>query len=182
MPDGALAPPLPEFSERVIVQLPEGPRPGHGTHDIRAGFAIDMWFRLESLDAGQVLVDNRTETGKGYSIETTTRGTIQVVLNDERTESRWECDPVLETGELHHVAVIVDGGPKVISFVLDGVLNDGGEHRQFGWGRFNPQFRNVPGDDIIKIGPILDGKIERLRIFDRYLRTSEAIANYRAGL
>jgi hypothetical protein len=127
-------------------------------------------------------VDNRTETGKGYSIETTTRGTIQVVLNDERTESRWECDPVLETGELHHVAVIVDGGPKVISFVIDGVLNDGGEHRQFGWGRFNPQFRNVPGDDIIKIGPILDGKIERLRIFDRYLRTSEAIANYRAGL
>jgi len=182
MPDGAPAPPLPEFSERVIVQLPEGPRPGHGTHDIRAGFAIDMWFRLESLDAGQVLVDNRTETGKGYSIETTTRGTIQVVLNDERTESRWECDPVLETGELHHVAVIVDGGPKVISFVIDGVLNDGGEHRQFGWGRFNPQFRNVPGDDIIKIGPILDGKIARLRIFDRYLRTSEAIANYRAGL
>jgi len=182
MPDTVLAPPLPEFSERIIVQLPDGPRPGHGTHDIRAGFAIDMWFRLDSLDAGQVLLDNRTETGRGYAIETTARGTIQVVLNDERTESRWECDPVLEVGALHHVAVIVDGGPKVISFVIDGVLNDGGEHRQFGWGRFNPQFRNEPGDDTIRIGQNLDGSIVGLRIYDRYLRTSEVIANYRAGL
>jgi hypothetical protein len=48
-----------------------------------------------------------------------------------------------------------------------------------GCGRFNPQFRNVPGDDTIRTGQILDGTIERLRICVRYLRTSEAIANYR---
>jgi len=110
MPASVPAPALPEFSERVVVQLETGPRPGHGTHDLRAGFTIDLWVRLYSLDTGQMLLDSRTETGIGYALETTGRGTLQIVLNDERTESRWECDPVLEAGKLHHVAVTWTAG------------------------------------------------------------------------
>lgn len=33
----------------------------------------------------------------------------------------------VEAGALHHEALIVDGGPNVVSFVIDGRLRDGGE-------------------------------------------------------
>ena len=58
-----------------------------------------------------------------------------IILNDGRTESRWDCDPgFLQTNKLHHLVVIVDGGPKIISFIVDGVFCDGQDFRQFGWG------------------------------------------------
>ncbi|MFQ5808950.1 MAG: LamG-like jellyroll fold domain-containing protein [Armatimonadota bacterium] len=176
MPTEIDMPRLPEFLAR------DGGRPDYGTKDLRRGFAIDMWLQLDSLAAGQVVLDGRTESGRGVAIETTTRGTLEIVLNDGRTESRWDCDAgMLEAGKLHHVAVIVDGGPKIISFVVDGRLCDGGEGRQFGWGRFSPNLRHVNGATRLRIGPDLWGEIRALRVYDRYLRTSEAIGNYRAG-
>ena len=78
--------------------------------------------------------------------------------------------------------VSVDGGPKIITFVVDGRLCDGGESGQFGWGRFSPNLRDVYGEDMLRIAPSLAGSIHRLRMYDHYLRTSEAIGNYRAGL
>jgi hypothetical protein len=65
--------------------------------------------------------------------------------------------------------------------VIDGLLNDGGEHRQFGWGRFSPTLRDVHAAATLQIAPSLRGEIRRLRLYDRALRTSEAVGNYRAG-
>ena len=70
--------------------------------------------------------------------------TVEIVLNDGRTESHWDCDPgMLQISKLHHMVVIVDGGPKLIIFITDGVLNDGDNFRQFGWGRYNPNLRGA---------------------------------------
>jgi hypothetical protein len=80
-------------------------------------------------------------------------------------------------GKLHHVAIIVDGGPKVICFVVDGRLCDGGEFRQYGWGRFSPYLREANGSESL----IVDGAVQALRIYGRALRTSEAVAHFRAG-
>jgi hypothetical protein len=100
------------------------------------------------------------------------------VLNDGRTESRWDCDPgALQEGTHHHVAVIVDGGPKVVTFVVDGALCDGGEYRQFGWGRFSPHLRDVSGAETLRVAPSLDGELSMVRLYGRALRTSEAIGN-----
>ena len=151
-------------------------------------------MRLDALDAGQVLLDNRTEEGIGFCLQTTGRGTVEIILNDGRTENRWDCDPgMLEAGKLHHLVVTVDGGPKIITFITDGVLNDGGDFRQFGWGRFNPNLRGVSqfthwnafgaeAKEALRIGPSLRGEIRALRVYYRALRTSEAIANYRYGV
>jgi hypothetical protein len=43
------------------------------------------------------------------------------------------------------VSVIIDGGPKLILFVINGALCDGGDERQFGWGRYNPALRDING-------------------------------------
>ncbi len=171
MPAAVKAPPLPIFYRRSN-------RMDHGKEDLRAGFTIDTWFRLDSVEPGQVLLDNRTKDGKGFALVTVAGRAVELILNDGRTESRWASDPgTLAVGKRQHLVAIVDGGPKVIGFVIDGVLNDGGEDRQYGWGRYSPHLRGVAGAPELRIGRGL----ERLRIYDRYLRTSEAIASYQGG-
>ena len=188
LPASAELPPLPPFLQR------DSGRADYGTKDLRAGFTLDLWLRFDALDAGQVLLDNRTEEGIGFCLQTTGRGAVEIVLNDGRTESRWECDPgMLAAGKLHHLVVIVDGGPKLILFIIDGVLNDGGDARQFGWGRYNPNLRSASrfshrgaiaaeAREALRIGPSLRGEIRALRVYYRALRVSEAIGNYRHGL
>jgi len=177
VPGSAKMPPLPRFVER------DRNRKDYGTKDLRTGFSLDVWLELKSLEPGQVLVDNRTEAGKGLALGTTEDRTIEIVLNDGRTENRWDCDPCLiEADTLHHLVVTVDGGPKIVTFVVDGRFCDGADHRQFGWGRFSFHLRDVIGTNALRIGPDLKGQVRSLRIYDRCLLTSEAIGNYRAGL
>jgi hypothetical protein len=151
----------------------------YGLSDLRTGFTLDVWFELAFLDGGQMLLDARLDNGQGICLMTTDRGTVEVIINDGRTENRWDCDPdLIQPEQLHHVVAIVDGGPKVITFVVDGVLCDGGRHRQFGWGRFSPSLYHVNGAKKLRVG--LD--VQAVRLYDRYLRTSEAIGNFRAGI
>ncbi|MGI5817589.1 MAG: LamG-like jellyroll fold domain-containing protein [Armatimonadota bacterium] len=172
-PPAAVAmPKLPDFTER------DPSRADFGTRRLRAGFTLDLWLRLDHLSAGQVLLDSRDTTGRGIALVVSDRGTPELVMRDRWSECRWDTDPgaVLPGAETHIVA-IVDGGPSIISFVVDGVLCDGGEHRQFGWGRFSPHLYDVTGGPQLRIGPAL----RSLRIYDRALRVSEAVGNWRAG-
>ena len=168
--------PLPLFLAR------DGNRADHGMKDMLSGFSLDLWVTFESTSPDEVLLDSRTEAGQGLCLQTTSRGTVEVVLNDGSTENRWNCDPgLLQANRLHHIVVNVDGGPKIITFVVDGRLCDGGESRQFGWGRFSPNLCGANGHRTLRIGPRLIGRVHHLRIYNRCLRTSEAIGNYRAG-
>ncbi len=165
-------PALPEF------HLRDNRRPDHGSRDTRAGFSLDLWLRLDALAPDQPLLDNRDPTGKGLLLATTAAGTLRLTLHDGRESSTWECDRgLLRAGQLHHVVVTVDGGPKIITFVVDGILGDGGDERQFGWGRFSPTLRSANGAPSLKIAPAVRG----LRVYSRALRTSEAVGNFRAG-
>jgi len=177
VPNSSKMPSLPKFVDR------DRKRKNYGTKDLRTGFSFDVWFQLESLEPGQTLLDNRNEAGKGIALVTTENETIEIVLNDGRTENRWDCDPgLIEANTLHHLVVTVDGGPKIITFVVDGKLCDGAHHRQFGWGRFSPHLRDVIANNTLRIGPNLKGPVKSLRIYDRCLLTSESVGNYGAGL
>lgn len=176
MPRTQPLPALPEFVLR------DNKRADYGTKDLRRGFTLDLWLRLDSLAPGQIVLDNRLPCGRGFALQTSPRGTLELVLNDGRGENRWDCDPgMLKPGRLHHVAAVVDGGPKVITFVVDDRLCDGSDFRQFGWGRFNPNYRGPAGEPTLRIAPALKGEVKALRLYGRALRTSEAIANFRAG-
>jgi hypothetical protein len=177
IPPETCMPELPVFCQR------DQERADYGTKHTRQGFSCDLWMHLRTLEAGQVLLDNRDAGGKGFALQTTTRGSVEIILNDGRTENCWDCDAgMLQEGRLHHLAAIVDGGPRIIAFVVDGLLCDGGEQRQFGWGRFSPNLRDVNGSGSLRIGPSFQGEIRLLRIYNRALHTSETIANYRAGI
>jgi len=147
------------------------------------GFTVEMWVRFRELSLGQVILDRRGNDGSGVRMLVTEAGTIGIELTDgEESRSVWDTDPgVVQPGRLHHVVAIVDGGPRIITFVVDGVLCDGGEKRQCGWGRIAPDVENLGGEVPLRVAPSLKGDIERLRIYRRPLRTSEAVSNYRAG-
>jgi hypothetical protein len=146
------------------------------------GMAVDVWIRFDDLASGQVLLDSRDPTGGGIALTTNEAKTIEIELSDGKNAVRWDCDPdVIRPGTLHHVAVIVDAAPGVISFVVDGVLCDGGEHRNYGWLRYAADLGDVAGSGTLRLAPSLSGTLKSVRVYDRYLRTSEAIANFHAG-
>lgn len=174
VPEAAAALELKPFYQR-------SQRADHGKEDLRNGFSLDLWLELEDLRPGQLLLDNRTADGRGFALQTVAGGSVELVLNDGRSESRWAADPgSIAAGKRQHVAVIIDGGPKIISFVVDGRLNDGGEARQFGWGRFSPNLYQVRSSQGLQEIRRADS-VKSLRVYNRYLRTAEALALFRAG-
>ncbi len=165
------APDLPMFLRR------DSSRHDYGRMDLRAGISLELDLQLSSTAAGQVLLDNRGADGRGLCLQTTARGTIEIVLNDGRNQTYWDCDAgLLAADRSQHVGVVIDGGPRVISFIVDGALCDGGSQRQFGWGRFSPHLREVNGSAQWRIG----AGVQLARVYDRALMTSEIIANYRS--
>jgi hypothetical protein len=146
------------------------------------GVSLDLWVRFEDLSAGQVLLDSRDAKGRGIGLTTTKQGAVRLSLRDARAEAAWDCDGgILQVGRLHHVAAIVDARPRIITFVVDGVLCDGGDARQVGWGRYKTDLGDIRGSGRLRIAPSLKGELRSLRVYGRYLRTSEAVANYHAG-
>lgn len=164
------------------IAIPQLPNLADG-----GGFTIEFWIRLSELSEGQTIIDTRGAGGKGISIKTSDRFTLTLTLNDGVVESAWDCDPgshdgTLKAGIWQHVVFIVDGGPKLITVAVDGVLNDGGAARQYGWTRFDRAMGDVNGQKQTTFAPKLFGEIRRLRLYNRHLRTSEAAGNWRAGL
>ena len=62
--------------------------------------------------------------------------------------------------------------PRTIStkLLFRTLENDGGDHRQFGWGRYNPNLYHANGSKTLRIGTA----VKSLRIYSRALRVSEA--------
>lgn len=63
---------------------------------------------------------------------------------------------------------------------MDGIFNDGGDQRLFGWARFPADLRAVPSNSKLVLGSRLNGQMKDLRIYNRTLRTSEIVGNWRA--
>ena len=153
------------------------------SRDAAAGsFTIDLAVRFDDLAPGQVLLDSRDGAGRGYVLRTSEGGAVRFEMSDGWQGAYWDCDAgLLKSNTLHHIVVVVDGRAKVICFVVDGALNDGGAQRQFGFGRFNPTLKDVSGGRELRVAPALHGELRHVRLYNRALRTSEAVGNFRAS-
>ena len=140
---------------------------------------MDCWVRFRELTPGQVLLDSGS-----VKLTTSDRFTLLLTLNDGRRTVNWESDAgthpgTLRVGQWQHVTAIVDAGPRIISFVIDGEFNDGGAARQYGWSRYGELGELAGGT--AQVAPKLYGELGALRLYNRYLRTAEAVAHFRAG-
>jgi hypothetical protein len=153
----------------------------------QGGFTIEFWVRLREMTKEQVFLDARDAQGKGIAITTSDFSTYRLTMHDGTIEFSWDSDAgtalgTMRVGEWQHVAFVVDGGPKIVSVIVDGLFNDGGPVRDFGWGRFDPATGDVNGASKAKVASGVLGEVKLLRIYNRYLRTSEVVGNWRAGL
>lgn len=148
---------------------------------LRGGYTVELGFTLNDLSEGQLLSDTRTSEGKGWFVRINDKQSLEIVLSDGQTQASWSCDEgVLQPGRKHYVSIIIDAGPHIISFVTDGILNDGGSVRQFGWGRFSPYLKSARGTDELHIGKKINGIINEINIYNRAIKVSEAVGNSRA--
>lgn len=76
------------------------------------------------------------------------------------------------------VTVIADFRAKIIMFVADGILSDGGDYRAFGWGRIDKDMKDA-ATGWLKIDKSRK-TITGVQFYDRPLMVTEAIGNYRA--
>jgi hypothetical protein len=167
--------PMPELP-RFVVR--DADRPDYGSKHLRGGFTLDLWINIGTCGPGTLMVSNRTHDGCGVRLETTHDRGLELILSDGRTENRLRSDPgVLSMSGAHHVVVIVDAGPNVMFFVIDGRVNDGAEERQFGWKRFSPHLESPNGGEHLQVGT----HVRALRLYNRALMVSEAVGNFRAG-
>lgn len=167
----------PESLRQGLAKLP-------GPLDISktGGLAIDCWIRCRDLSTGKTVLDNRDERGRGFALTTAARGAMRLELADGNVKAAWESDPgLLRPGDLHHVVAIVDGEAKIISFVVDGTLCDGGKDRPCGWGRYAGDLGPINGSGQLRMAAAAVGQIVHLRVYARRLTTSQAVANFHAG-
>lgn len=172
--------------------------------DLRAGggFTLDFRIYMTYAEPGQVLLDSRSEPDRpGVSLTVGRRQTLELEISDGERRFRWDSDPfTVPPDKWNHVSFIVDGGPKTISVVVNGVLCDGGgsDERKFGYGRFvqsqypsrNPkdyvlkeEMGDVTGGPRLRILPKIQkgAALQALRIYRRPLMVTEAVGNFRAG-
>lgn len=143
----------------------------------RSSFALEMVVTLDKLQANSI-IDGLRDDKRGLALNTTPDGCLELVMNDGWMEQRMTSEPCLKTGEPMHIVVNVDGGPHIVSFIVNGQFCDGGEKRQFGWQRFSPYFRHVNWRETWETGKSINGEIHQIKVHHRHLMTAEAINNW----
>jgi hypothetical protein len=153
------------------------------------GFSLEFRFLLRELNPGCVLFQS-----PGLQVVVGERFNLRVALRDRAgNQAAWESDYGTHEGTLltntwHHCVLTADGGPGILLFVIDGVVNDGGATRQFGWGRYPSGLGELLASGALcQYAPTLQaqphlGQAGNLRLYLRPLRNSEAIGNYRHSL
>lgn len=139
--------------------------------DLRSGFSLDIVCDCRDC----IIFDNRDDRGKGILIDLI-GGIVNITFSDGRTKHVWDSSPyILELDGKNHIGIVFDGGPKVLSIVINGFLCDGGDVKDFGWCRFSSALIDLNGIPVIYV----PDNVSRFRIYDRALMTSEVISNFR---
>jgi hypothetical protein len=147
------------------------PKTGTEFHD---GLTIDMKIDSKGLSAGEILLDNRNENKNGFAVTVGENGTFRFEMNGDdvrgnRQEISWTSDISQLNGSIQRISVIVDNNPRIISFFVDGQINDGNGKRDIGWGRFWLAPKNLSENNTLKI----HSSIKQLRIYNRPLHGYE---------
>lgn len=172
-PDDATPPVVPELPH-FLGGNSESP---YGQTDQRAGFSVELEFDTTTLDGGAMLFKSLHPSHGGLCLRWNKEGSVYFMASDGRTEWSWKSDAgALSQCGRNHLVIIVDGGPKIISFLANGVLCDGGTERQFGWGRFSPNFRGVLWRGPLVFSAESEAAISSLRFYKTALLSAEAEA------
>ena len=136
------------------------------------GFTISFQLNTDSTCYTTSLI-NSMQNGKGLKIDLLSDSTVFFTMSDgKETVELFSNKGIITGGKPHHVAIIADGYPALISMVIDGEFQDGGETRERGTVYFSHDFTNVNGS---KFWDVSQEIIKNLRIYNRVLLNTEII-------
>ena len=148
----------------------------------QGGLTVELWEKLDTAVPGQTVFSTQGKDGQGVRVMTSEiagQPTLEIELCDGGRLVSWHTDPaVVQVGKLQHVVFVCDFSATVLSVIADGVFCDGGTLREYGWGRMSLEMGDVKGAYQALLAPA----VKKVRLYNRPLRTSEAVANFRAGL
>lgn len=145
-------------------------------------FSIELLLNVKELILGQIILDNTDSKGNGLSIRVTPKRTIGLSLKDGEVTSTWDTDPGVVKPGKQHIVFVVDGKANLLTTIVNGKLCDGGRYRVTGWDWFDAKINNINGSRNLIVLSDYNVKINKIRIYNRYLTTSEAISNYHGEL
>ena len=124
-------------------------------------------------------------TAHGVEVKVGANNSIAVTFGDGSSAATMAtdtlCTAVLNRPGNHFWAVVADGGARIITMMVDGVLCDGGGFEDQGWSWFDPIQASVQGNTKMQISPsYTGGKLLHASIYTRRLSTSELVGSYRA--
>ncbi len=155
------------------------------------GFSFEIYIQPLNMNKNRILIDTRRKENKGYGtsahfagnglfVKILKSGALEFLMDDGRSPLLWSSGKgLIKNGKVNHIVINVDAKSKIITFIINGELWDGGE-RPFGYARFNPFMYDVNGEKTVSFSKKFTGRVAAFRIFNRFLFTSEAISNYLA--
>jgi hypothetical protein len=149
---------------------------------LRQGLTVDMHVRFGALTPGQILLDSRNDDGAGFWIGLNERGVPRFSIRaGDGAEFGWDADAgMIEPNKEHRLAFVVDGASRILSVIVDGKLCDGGSERPFGWAHIPGYLGEINPSKSLRLAPSFTGSLLGLRVYDRYLLTSEVVNGHRA--
>jgi hypothetical protein len=152
--------------------------------DYSRGFTLDLQLELGDLTKGQPILKTLNNNGTSVILQTGEYGSIEIILSDGESLSKWNSDPgLLTTYNTHNVSVSVDNAPGIVQFVVDGVVSTGRNFRMKGWRWFDEDIEKLIFNKL-EVGKMNDGhfrppgKIVSLRLYNRPLMNTEMIGNH----
>jgi hypothetical protein len=151
------------------------------------GFTIDIVADITRLREGEIICQSTGADGRYMRLEMGTNYALKFTMSDGVKTNTWSSDagviPFIGTTE---ITLVVDFQAKIIHYVINGVLNDGGTERLYGWGRLDGSM-GVVSSESIRIGNIKTGGehreknvVKAFRFYDRPLTVTECVGNYRS--
>lgn len=150
------------------------------------GFTIDFGIELHDIAPGQQILQTKSENGKTITLRTGEYGAIDNALNEGKTINTWNSDPgLIKAYGQNSISVTVDNGPGIIQFVVNGVVCNGRDFRQYGWTHFEADMQDMDFSHIVTgnlskgQGVRLPAKLIHLRIYNSALMNTLLIGNHR---
>lgn len=156
------------------------------------GWSLELRFTLAD-DKPRVLVASKPAEGGRAALTLEFRdGALTLRVRSATHEAVYSCDRSrIQIGREHHVVVTVDGEPRIVTWLIDAVLCDGGKARTRGWQRFEEgeetRVEKRISSTLAAATHAASGRgfeaksaLRVLRVYARALRSSEAIANFHA--
>jgi hypothetical protein len=141
------------------------------------GFTISLQLNMDS-SAYPVSLINGMQNGKGVNIDLLPDSTVLFSMSDGKETVELQSNAgVISGNKPHHIAIVIDGYPGLISMVVDEEFQDGGEARERGTAYFSHDFTNVNDSEFWEVNQKI---IKNLRIYNRVLLTTEIIGLQRA--